>query len=103
MKLVEQGLASPKSALLMLKKFLLKIFHKKHKFISTDINFKWIKEDEADCVREFFLRDIIKRETLTCKICGHVEIKDEKIDRPPIRFHQGDITEPLGVITTKKK
>jgi hypothetical protein len=58
----------------MLKKFLLKIFHKKHKFISTDITFRCIKEDEANCPRGFFPRNIIKEETLTCEICGHVEI-----------------------------
>ena len=46
----------------MIKKFLLKIFHKKNKFTS----------------------------------------KDKKIDRPAVRFHQGNITEPLGTITTKK-
>lgn len=79
----------------MLKKFLLKIFHKKHKFISKTT---FANVNSISCYSSVRIR----RKTLTCKICGHVEIKDKKIDRPAIRFHQGDITEPLGTITTKK-
>jgi len=82
----------------MLKKFLLKIFHKKHKFISTEIMFRCVKEDEVDFLRGIFPGYFIKREILSCEICEHVEI----IERLAIRFHQGNITEPIGTITTKK-
>ena len=80
----------------MLKKFLLKIFHKKHKFTSktTFANVNSISCGDISS----YSSDMIKRETLTCEICGHVEI----IDRPAIRFHQGNITEPIGTITTTK-
>jgi hypothetical protein len=79
----------------MLKKFLLKIFHKKHKFTSktTFVNVNSISCGDISS----YSSDMIKRETLTCKICGHVKI----IDRLAIRIHQGNITEPLGTITTK--
>lgn len=80
-----------KTALLMLKKFLLKIFHKKHKFTSKTT---FANVNSISCYSSVRIR----RKTLTCEICGHVEI----IDRPAVRFHQGDITEPLGTITTKK-
>jgi len=96
MKLVEQGLASPKSALLMLKKFLLKIFHKKHKFISKTT---FANVNSISCADgSSYSIGRIMRKTLTCEICGHLKI----IERPAIRFHQGDITEPIGTITTKK-
>ena len=90
----------------MIKKFLLKIFHKKHKFTSktTFANVNSISTGNWSRFRSrlrstsSYSSDMIKRETLTCKICGHVKI----IDRPAIRFHQGNITEPIGTITTKK-
>jgi hypothetical protein len=78
----------------MLKKFLLKIFHKKHKFTSRST---FAKVNSISCGDiSSYSSEIIKRETLTCEICGHVEIIAS------IRFHQGNITEPLGIITTKK-
>jgi hypothetical protein len=95
----------------MLKKFLLKIFHKKHKFTSktTFANVNSINTGNRSRSRSRsrstsnYSSDMIKRETLTCEICGHVEIiHREIIDRPSIRFHQGNITEPLGTILTKK-
>jgi hypothetical protein len=62
----------------MIKKFLLKIFHKKHKFISK-ITFANVNSISCGDTSKYS-SDMIKRETLTCEICGHVEIKDEKID-----------------------
>jgi hypothetical protein len=61
----------------MFKKFLLKIFHKKHKFTSrtTFANVNSINCGDGSS----YSSDMIKRETLTCEICGHVEIKDKKI------------------------
>ena len=62
----------------MLKKFLLKIFHKKHKFTSKTTFAKVNSISCGDISNYSSVR--IRRETLTCEICGHVEIKDEKID-----------------------
>ena len=65
----------------MLKKLYLNFFHKKHKFVSeiTEANVASItcgRSGEA-----VYSSNRVKRETLTCKICGYSERKDKVIEK----------------------